>query len=131
MRNSALSAALMAATFALVTPAVAATDGGGGTQIETAAPGPDEGELSEFVAAFVRLMGVQHGYMMMMRDEQDPERLEQMKHSAVADMTEAVEQDGLTVDRYNQIAVAVRDSPELQGKVESILQQLAETPVEE
>lgn len=132
MKISVLPAALVAATLAFAAPAVAIPDDRPmTTAAESAAPKPDDGELSNFVAAFVRLMGVQHGYMMLMQDEQDPAKLEQIKNSAVADMTEAVEQDGLSVDRYNQIALAVRDSPELQGRVETILQQLAETPAEE
>ncbi len=132
MKHSVLSAVVMAASLAFAAPAAANLDERDivGTE-DSVTQSPDESELSDFVAAFVRLMGVQHGYMMLMQDEQSPERLEQMKHSAVADMTEAVEKDGLSVDRYNQIALAVRDSPELQGKVESILQQLAEAPVDE
>lgn len=132
MKHSVLSAVVMAASLAFAAPAAANLDGRGKASVEDAVTQtPDESELSDFVAAFIRLMGVQHGYMILMQDEQSPERLEQMKDSAVADMTEAVERDGLTVDRYNQIALAVRDSPELQGKVETILQQLAEAPVEE
>lgn len=133
MKHSALSAAVMAATLAFAAPAVATPEDRRGPvqQEESAAPHPDDGELSNFAAAFIRLMGVQHGYMILMNEEQDPVRLEEMKQSAVVDMTQAVEKDGLSVDRYNQIALAVRDSPELQGRVETILQQLAETPAEE
>jgi len=140
MMHSALPAALVAAMLALSAgvpgPAGAATEQTQATPSEQQAPpgdqgaSPNDGELSNFVAAFVRLMGVQHGYMMLMQDEQDPAKLEQMKQSAVVDMTQAVEKDGLSVDRYNQIALAVRDDPELQGKVETILQQLAEAPSE-
>lgn len=135
MTHPALPAALVAAILALAAPAAAATDQGqappAAPQEQTEGPRPDDRELSDFVAAFVRLMGVQHGYMMLMQDEQDPARLEEMKQSAVTDMTQAVEKDGLTVDRYNQIALAVRDDPDLQGRVETILQQLAEAPAEE
>lgn len=95
-------------------------------QAEAAAPG--DGELSNFVAAFVRLIGVQHGYMVMMQEEDDPGRLAEMKRDAVTDMTSAVERDGMSVDRYNEIALAVRDDPELQGRVEAILQQMASDP---
>lgn len=134
MTHSALSAALVAAILAFAVPAAATTEQSqSAPQTEQGGASgsrPDDRELSDFVAAFVRLMGVQHGYMMLMQDEQDPARLEQMKQSAVADMTQAVEKDGLSVDRYNQIAMAVRDDPELQGRVETILQQLAEAPPE-
>lgn len=134
MMHSALSAALVAATLAFAGPAMATTEQGQAAppagQEQAEGQRPDDRELSDFVAAFVRLMGVQHGYMMLMQEEEDPARLEEMKQSAVADMTQAVEKDGLSIDRYNQIALAVRDDPELQGRVETILQQLAEAPPE-
>jgi len=133
MKRSSLSAALVALSVAFAAPAVAA--GADPTRAITAAgedqvleEQPNDGELTNFVAAFVRLIGVQHGYMMMMQDEEDPSRLESIKQNAINDMTAAVEQDGLTVDRYNQIALAVRDNPDLQGKVETMLQQLASDP---
>lgn len=129
------SAALVALAIAFaVPPAMAAVEPTPAQQREDALQGqapeavPDDGELSNFVAAFVRLIGVQHGYMMMLQDEQDPSRLESIKRDALDDMTAAVEQDGLSVDRYNEIALAVRDDPALQGRVESILQQLASDP---
>ncbi|MBC7953713.1 MAG: DUF4168 domain-containing protein [Rhodospirillaceae bacterium] len=121
-----LSAALVALAIAFAAPAMAAGEPVPGQQQGEALP--DDGELSNFVAAFVRLIGVQHGYMMMLQDEQDPKRLESIKRNALDDMTAAVEQDGLSVDRYNHIALAVREDPNLQGRVEAILQQLASDP---
>ena len=133
MKRSSLPAALVALSVAFAAPALA-TGADPGRAAPAAAEDqvvkeqPNDGELTNFVAAFVRLIGVQHGYMMMMQDEEDPNRLENIKQSAISDMTAAVEQDGLTVDRYNEIALAVRDNPELQGKVETMLQQLASDP---
>lgn len=129
MIDRVLPAALVAAILALAAPAVAAPEGGP-TPPAAAQTRPDDRELSNFVAAFVRLIGVQHGYMMLVQQEEDPSRLEAMKAQAMVDMTEAIERDGLSIDRYNQIAVAVRDDPQLQGRVETMLQQLAENPEE-
>jgi hypothetical protein len=89
---------------------------------------PDDRELTSFVSAFVRLMGVQHGYMMLISQEPDPMRVEQLKAQAVTDMEDAIQQDGMSVDRYNTIALAIREDPALQGRVEGILQQLASDP---
>lgn len=129
---AALTAALAALALAL-SPAARAAAGDDGPapprqQGEAPQAAPGDGELSSFVAAFVRLIGVQHGYMVLMQDERDPARLEEMKRDAVTDMTAAVERDGLSLDRYNQIALAVRDDPGLQGRVEAILQQMASDP---
>lgn len=126
-----LAAAVLALALALPGPAAATLDPSSREQPseERSDQGaPDDGELSAFVAAFMRLVGVQHGYMMLMRDESDPARLQEIKQSAMADMKNAVEQDGLTVDRYNQIAVSVRDDPSVRDRVEGLLQQLANDP---
>lgn len=123
------SAALVALAIAFAAPAMAAGEPNPSQQQgEALEASPDDGELSNFVAAFLRLIGVQHGYMMMLQDEQDPQRLESIKRNALDDMTAAVEQDGLSVDRYNEIALAVREDPDLQGRIEAILQQLAADP---
>lgn len=98
---------------------------------ETLAPAPDDGELSRFVSAFLRLVGVQHGYLLMMRTEDDPVRLAEMKRHALEDMSAAVRQDGMTVERYNAIATALGHDSGLQGRVEAILQQMAVRPGEE
>lgn len=129
MLRKVLPAALIAAVFALAAPAVAAVeDSPSAPSADSGSANPDDGELSAFVAAFLRMIGVQHGYMMMMRDENDPARLEEIKQSALADMKSAVEKDGLTVERYNQIALSVRDDPSLRDRIEGMLQQLAAEP---
>lgn len=128
--RSTLFAALTAAALAVAAPARAALDEPGGVPHDQGgqAAAVEDGELSAFVAAFLRLIGVQHGYMMLMRDENDPSRLEEIKRSALADMKSAVERDGLSVDRYNQIALTVRDDPAVRDRVEGMLQQLAAEP---
>lgn len=135
MKLSLMSSVLVALVMACASPALAAA--GDPAQTAPSQPGetlessPDDGELSNFVAAFVRLIGVQHGYMMRLQDEEDPHRLDSIKRDALNEMTAAVEQDGLSVDRYNEIALAVRDDPDLQNRVEAILQQLASDPTTE
>ncbi len=130
MNTSALLAALLALAFAAAPVAAATEEGSGDSAIIQAPlnPAPDDVELSTFVSAFVRLVGVQHGYMVMMQDEHDPSRLDDMKAQAVEDMTEAVEQDGMTVHRYNQIATALQTDSGLQGRVADILHELASRP---
>jgi hypothetical protein len=93
-------------------------------------PPADDGELASFVNAFVRLIGVQHGYMMMLQNEPDPGKRAEIKAGAYGDMKDAVERDGMSVARYNQIAEALRSDSGLQDRVQSMLQQMAQTPEE-
>ena len=91
-------------------------------------PAPSDGELTSFVSALLRLVGVEHGYMMMIQGENDPERVDEMKRAAIDDMTSAIEEDGLSLERYNAIATAMKTDSRLQSRVETILHQLAADP---
>jgi hypothetical protein len=129
MKPVLLPAAIAAVLLAMAPAARATADTARPDTVgQSQAAAPDDGELSAFVAAFLRLVGVQHGYMMLLRDEHDPARLEEIKQSALTDMKSAVERDGLTVDRYNQIALTIRDDAATRSRVEDLLQQLASEP---
>jgi len=134
MTTAVLPAALLALVFAVAPgPAQCATSDpppvtGGAMADDALRPPPDDHELTTFVSALVRLVGVQHGYMMMMQNEEDPARLDEIKHHAIEDMTTAVQQDGMSIDRYNAIATALKSDTGLQGRVESILRELADNP---
>jgi hypothetical protein len=128
MKLPAAPAVMVALSMVLSAPAFAAAEPNPALFPAQVAERFEDGELNNFVAAFVRMIGVQHGYMMLLQNEPDPTKAEELKASALSAMEEAIQQDGLTIDRYNQIATAVRDDPELQGRVEGILQQLAEEP---
>ncbi|MDA8232983.1 MAG: DUF4168 domain-containing protein [Magnetospirillum sp.] len=134
MTLPALPAAVLAIALAFgFCPAAAETAGnapppGAGAGDHALDPPPDDHELQNFVTAFVRLIGVQHGYMMMMEGEDDPVRLAEMKRHAVEDMTAAVQKDGMSVARYNAIAQALQNDRKLQGRVEAILHQMADKP---
>lgn len=126
---AAMMAFALAFAFALAPgPAMASPNYANPVQAEALQPPPDDSELSSFVSAFVRLMGVQHGYMMLLQQEEDPTRVEELKEQAITDMEAAIEQDGMSVERYNNIALAVRDDPQLQNRVEGIIDQLAADP---
>ena len=129
MPRLSIIATVVASLLALAPPAAAAPDDQRtAPSAESGRASPDDGELSAFVAAFLRMIGVQHGYMMLMRDEEDPARLEEIRQSALVDMKSAVERDGMSVERYNQIAMSVRDDPTLRDRIEGMLQQLAAEP---
>jgi hypothetical protein len=129
-----LLAASVAACLCLLAaqaPAAASTPLGRAIQTqaqsETLNPPADDAELNTFVDALVRVIGVQHRIMMMMQDEPDSLRRDQLRAGAYDQMKSAVQEGGLSVDRYNQIASALQTDGDLQGRVEAMLKQLAET----
>mgnify|MGYP000931479813 CR=1 FL=1 len=126
--RSVLPALLVAFGLALAAPAAMAAAEEPPAPSAALDPMPDDRELVDFVSAFVRLMGVQHGYMMLISQEPDPMRVEELKVRAVEDMEEAIRHDGMSVDRYNSIALAIREDTALQGRVEGIIEQMASDP---
>ncbi|MGE5503655.1 MAG: DUF4168 domain-containing protein [Actinomycetota bacterium] len=135
MSIPALPAALFAVALCFAAPALADTPQPPSTAEEDAPaqalnPPADDGELASFVNAFVRLIGVQHGYMMMLQNEPDPAKRAELKAGAYGDMKDAVERDGMSVERYNEIAQALRSDTGLQDRVQGMLQQMAQSPEE-
>jgi len=134
MTIPALPACLLALGLAFVAMPTAAAPGDspsaeqGDDQKGRLDPAPSDGELTSFVSALLRLVGVEHGYMMMIQGENDPEQVEEMKRAAIDDMTSAIEEDGLSLERYNAIATAMKTDSRLQSRVETILHQLAADP---
>lgn len=51
------------------------------------------------------------------------EQVEAISEQARADMEQAVQAQGLEVDRFNQIFAAVRENPELQTQVQQLIQE--------
>lgn len=120
MRIAALLAAL------LLAPVLAFA--GSESQAQSLDPPANDTELSRFVDTFVNLVGLRHGAMMRLHAEADPDKQDEIKAEAFSAMTSTVEQHGLTVDRYNDIATALQNDAELQDRVGTLLQQLAEAP---
>jgi hypothetical protein len=118
MRIAALLAALLLAPFL----AVASSE----SQAQLLDPPTNDSELSRFVDAFINLVGLRHGTMIRLHEEADPEKQNEIKSEALNAMTSTVEQHGLTVDRYNDIATALQNDSELQDRVGTLLQQMAE-----
>jgi hypothetical protein len=126
MRIAALLAALLLApvlAFAAM-PDAPATDPQG--SVETLDPPADDGELSRFVDTLVSLVGLRHGAMMRLHAEPDPSKQAEIKTEAFSAMTSTVEEHGLTVGRYNEIATALQSDPSLQDRIGSLMQQLSE-----
>ncbi|MBU1187496.1 MAG: DUF4168 domain-containing protein [Gammaproteobacteria bacterium] len=77
-------------------------------------------KLEKFVDAQKSILDIQKKYSNKMENTDDQKQSEQLRQQANQEMVVAVEEAGLDVDSYNQIAMAVRADPELQKQLEDM-----------
>lgn len=74
-------------------------------------------KLEKFVDAQNSILDIQQKYTSKLESADDQEQSEQLRQQANKAMVVAVEEAGLDVESYNQIAMAVRSDPELQQQI--------------
>jgi len=58
-----------------------------------------------------------------MQDADSAEKTREFQTQATAEITSAVQEQGLTVETYNAIATAARDNPELVNRIVKLMEQ--------
>ena len=85
---------------------------------EDVAPVVVPGErLEQFVDAQKTILDIQPQHTSKLESADDLQQSEQLRQQANKAMVVAVEEAGLNVESYNQIAMAVRSDPELQQQI--------------
>ncbi len=79
-------------------------------------------ELGQFVEAQGQISAIQQDFSGRLQQVEDPERAHELQVQANEKMTEAVEEVGLDVNSYNSIATAVQSDPELQKRLNAMMQ---------
>ncbi|RFF27990.1 MULTISPECIES: DUF4168 domain-containing protein [unclassified Wenzhouxiangella] len=120
--TSKLFAALIALTFSL---AVVAQEG---QQTQPQQQQPEtidvsDQQLEQFAEAQTEISGIQQDFSSRLQEVEDPEKAQDLQRQANEEMTAAVEDAGLDVESFNQIAMAIQNDPELQQKLTEMLQQ--------
>ena len=67
------------------------------------------------------LQEIRTDYSERLQSTQQPEQAAKLQQEATDKMMEVIEDSGLEVATYNQIAVALQSNPELQAKVKSMM----------
>lgn len=80
-------------------------------------------ELEQFAEAQSEIAGIQQDFSARLQQVEDPEKARELQRQANDEMTSAVEEVGLDVESFNQIAMAIQSSPELQQKLTEMIQQ--------
>lgn len=80
-------------------------------------------QLEQFADAQVEISTIQQDFAGRLQEVEDPEKAHELQLEANEQMTQAVEDAGLDVESFNQIAMAIQNDPELQQKLTELLQQ--------
>lgn len=78
-------------------------------------------ELKAFANAFESISEISDEYENKFKNARDPQRANQLKNEANGKMVEAVEKEGLSVRKYNQIHNATRTDERVREQVNRLL----------
>lgn len=119
------AAAAMIAFAAPVGPGIAAQ----GSSTASSQPGPEPGraaikeftdeELKSFAEASLQVERIGSKWNPRISDAGSKSDEEEMREQAMNEMVSAVQEKGLSVDRYNRIALAVQSDPDIARAVQS------------
>lgn len=84
-------------------------------------PDVSEDQIEAFVQAYVRLSEVREEYTARVQGADDEEEARELQQEANEAMTTAIEEAGLSVEEYQQVALAINADAELRGRVTEML----------
>jgi ABC-type sugar transport system substrate-binding protein len=115
----ALAAAL--AVAAPASPAVAQAERPGAAQPPAKNVSP--AEIRTFASATKKVEVIRREFQAQMEATDNPQQLAQLEEQADTEMVQAVEAEGLSVDRYNEISRAANADPALRDHIISLVRE--------
>lgn len=116
MLGAAIVAGAAVATAASV-HAQTAAPAPGAQQAPAAAQKFSDQELQSYAAAVVKVQDISAKWQDKLRTTKDPSASTEIQKQAETEAVAAVKEEGLTVEKYNQIALATENDTELRNKV--------------
>lgn len=80
----------------------------------------EQGELESFVQARADVRDIQQEYASRLQSTQDDQKVAELQSEAQQKMATAVEDAGLSVQEFNQIAQAAQNDPELSEEIQDL-----------
>ncbi|HVO90976.1 MAG TPA: DUF4168 domain-containing protein [Casimicrobiaceae bacterium] len=93
-----------------------------GVTAEPSTPYYSDDELKSFVGAALDVIRVKDAYTPLLEAAATPEQATLVKQQASAEMTKAVEGQGMTVDRFQEILTNAQGAPDLAARINQQLQ---------
>ena len=91
--------------------------------IEQSAPAVSDAELKSFAVAVLEVRRITDTYVPMLKTATTIEEQQQVEKAASAEMKQAVENEGMTVGRFNQILTLARIDPDLTERIRRHIKQ--------
>jgi hypothetical protein len=92
-------------------------------QTPTQQPELSQGQIESFASAALQLREIRSKWQPRLQEAENAEKSKELQTQASAEMVKAVEAKGLTVEKYNAIAAAARDNPELAARIAKVMEQ--------
>lgn len=89
-----------------------------GTEMQQAAPQVDDATLDRFVDAFVAVRDIHEDYSAQLQTVTDEATAQELQQQAQAEMVDAVQGAGMSVDDYNAIGMMLQGDPDLLEEVQ-------------
>ncbi|WP_018949809.1 DUF4168 domain-containing protein [Thioalkalivibrio sp. ALMg11] len=77
-----------------------------------------EEDIDTFVSAFVAVQEVREDFADRLQSAEDETEAQSMQQEAQDEMVNAVEDSGMSVEEYNEVAMALQNDPELMQEVQ-------------
>lgn len=128
MKKTAMLVSILMA-LGLSTSAMAEQNYGSPEQATPQAPMPETAPAADFSDADLQkfadvqddLEGIRSEYSGRLESTEDPDQAAQLQQEASQKMVQTVQDKGLDVETYSNIALAIQSDPELRDKVQSML----------
>lgn len=89
---------------------------------EDGAASVDDAQLEQFATALTDVRDLGNEYSEQIASAESQEEAQELQQEAQVEMVAAVEDTGMTVQEYNQIAEQMSQNPELMERVQAMLQ---------
>jgi hypothetical protein len=123
-RTRSILSGIAAAILAIAAPQAIAQDQPK-TQPPMAAPAFSQQQIESFADAAVEMQRIQSELDTKGREAGNAEEIMRLQQQAQADASQAVEQNGLSVDEYTAIAQAANRDPKLYAMIVDLMRQRA------
>ncbi|MBS3800053.1 MAG: DUF4168 domain-containing protein [Thioalkalivibrio sp.] len=91
---------------------------GGAAMQQTPDVDLSEEQIDTFVSAFVAVQEVRNDFSERLQEAEGESEAQSMQQEAQDEMVQAVEDSGMTVEEYNEVAMALQNDPELMQEVQ-------------
>lgn len=87
------------------------------------APEVSESQINAFVEAYIAVSEVREDYTARLQEAEDQEQAQQLQQEANDAMTAAIEDNGMSIEEYQEVAMAVNADADVREQVTTMLEE--------